>query len=103
MKDSYKFTIVPKEVKQAVYWYDDYEHPTFIKQKDGSTVIYSYKGKKMKQSRRLIIYSIVGLPIPILSYILYPELGIGTPLVFTGLVTVLATIIEIVYYKQRKK
>ena len=57
----------------------------------------------MKRPQRLAIYAAVGLPIPILSYILYPELGIATPLAFIGLVTVLATIIEVVYYKQGKK
>lgn len=44
----------------------------------------------MNQKTRLLIYTIVGVPIPLISYIMYPELGLFEPLAFLGLVVVLA-------------
>ncbi len=57
----------------------------------------------MNQKTRLFIYCIVGIPIPLLSYLLYPELGLFEPLTFLGLVVLVASLIEIIYHKQGKK
>lgn len=57
----------------------------------------------MTRKYRLILYAVVGLTIPVLSYIFYPEYGIKEPASFVGLVLVLATVIETVYHFQGKK
>jgi hypothetical protein len=55
----------------------------------------------MKIKTRLIIYAVVGLPIPVISYFMFPQLGVWEPLSFVGLVVVLASVIEIVYAKKK--
>lgn len=67
------------------------------------TATYKLLSKPMRRNQRLLIYCIVGIPIPLLSYLLYPELGLFEPLTFLGLVVLVASMIEIIYHKQGKK
>lgn len=57
----------------------------------------------MTRKYRIILYLVVGLTIPVLSYILYPELGLWEPASFAGLVLVAAIVIEVIYHHQGKK
>ena len=52
---------------------------------------------------RILLYCVVGLTIPVLSFILYPQLGLFEPVSFVGLVLVAALVIETVYHHQGKK
>ena len=57
----------------------------------------------MTQKFRFILYAVVGLTIPVLSWLIYPELGWKEPVSFITIVLVLATVIEVVYHFQGKK
>jgi hypothetical protein len=57
----------------------------------------------MSKKMRFLIYAVVGLPIPVISYFMFPELGFWEPVSFVLLVMVVAAIVEVVYAKQGKK
>lgn len=57
----------------------------------------------MTRKYRLILYATVGLVIPVLSWIMYPELGATEPLAFIALVIILGGIYEIYSWKAGKK
>jgi hypothetical protein len=57
----------------------------------------------MKRKYRLIVYATVGLVIPVLSWIMFPELGAREPLAFIALVIILGGIYEIYSWKAGKK
>jgi hypothetical protein len=57
----------------------------------------------MSKKWRFIVYACVGLPIPIASYFMFPELGFWEPVSFVLLVMTLAAVVEIVYAKQGRK
>lgn len=57
----------------------------------------------MTRKYRIILYLVVGLTIPVLSFIMYPDLGLWEPASFVGLVLVAAIVIEVIYHHQGKK
>lgn len=57
----------------------------------------------MTRKYRLILYAVVGLTVPLLSWIIYPELGALEPLTFIGLVALLGGAYEIYTWRAGKK
>ena len=50
----------------------------------------------MTRKYRIILYCVVGITIPLLSYLIYPELGLWEPLSFTLLVVVVGSVYEVI-------
>lgn len=57
----------------------------------------------MIRKYRLILYAVVTLTIPVLSYLIYPELGMLEPLSFVGVCLVIFGGYEIYAWKAGKK
>jgi hypothetical protein len=57
----------------------------------------------MSKKWRFIVYACVGLPIPIASYFMFPELGFWEPVSFVLLVMTLATVYEVRLAAKKRK
>jgi hypothetical protein len=57
----------------------------------------------MSKKMRFLIYAIVGLPIPVISYFMFPELGFWEPVSFVLLVMTLATVYEVRLAAKKRK
>jgi hypothetical protein len=57
----------------------------------------------MSKKMRFLIYAVVGLPIPIISYFMFQELGFWEPVSFVLLVMTLATVYEVRLAAKKRK